>query len=32
VPKEIQDEIRAAVAQLFADGGPRPAITDPGMS
>src|SRR5258705_10115353 len=30
VPKEIQDEIRAAVLKLFADGGPRPAITDPG--
>jgi 4-hydroxyacetophenone monooxygenase len=30
VPKEIQDEIRAAVLKLFADGAPRPAITDPG--
>src|SRR6266851_1905526 len=30
VPKEIQDEIRAAVLKLFADGEPRPAITDPG--
>ena len=30
VPKEIQDEIRAAVLKLFVDGEPRPAITDPG--
>ena len=30
VPKEIQDEIRAAVVELFADGTPRPVITDPG--
>src|SRR3981189_3522200 len=30
VPKEIQDEIRAAVLKLFADGEPRPAIADPG--
>lgn len=30
VPKEIQDEIRAAVVKLFADGTPRPAIADPG--
>src|SRR5205085_8560949 len=30
VPKEIQDEIRAAVVKLFADGQPEPAITDPG--
>src|ERR1700704_6923747 len=30
VPKEIQDEIRAAVLKLFADGEPRAAITDPG--
>jgi 4-hydroxyacetophenone monooxygenase len=30
VPKEIQDEIRAAVLRLFANGEPRPAITDPG--
>jgi 4-hydroxyacetophenone monooxygenase len=30
VPKEIQDEIRAAVLKLFADGEPRPTITDPG--
>jgi len=30
VPKEIQDEIRAAVLKLFADREPRPAITDPG--
>jgi 4-hydroxyacetophenone monooxygenase len=30
LPKEIQDEIRAAVLRLFAHGDPRPAITDPG--
>ena len=30
VPKEIQDEIRAAVLELFANGEPKPAITDPG--
>lgn len=30
VPKEVQDEIRAAVVKLFADGTPRPAIADPG--
>jgi 4-hydroxyacetophenone monooxygenase len=30
VPKEIQDEIRAAVLKLFADGEPKPVITDPG--
>ncbi len=30
VPKEIQDEIRAAVLNLFAGGEPKPAITDPG--
>src|SRR5947209_15186235 len=30
VPREIQDEIRAAVLKLFANGAPRPAITDPG--
>src|SRR6476661_6918762 len=30
LPKEIQDEIRAAVVKLFADGEPRPVITDPG--
>src|SRR5205809_5922621 len=30
VPKEIQDEIRAAVLKLFENGGPQPAITDPG--
>lgn len=30
VPKEIQDEIRAAVLKLFENGEPRPAITDPG--
>ncbi|MBR0714617.1 NAD(P)/FAD-dependent oxidoreductase [Bradyrhizobium liaoningense] len=30
VPKEVQDEIRAAVVRLFADGTPRPVIADPG--
>ena len=30
VPREIQDEIRAAVLKLFANGEPDPAITDPG--
>src|SRR5689334_15956928 len=30
VPKEIQDEIRAAVLNLFANGQPAPVITDPG--
>ncbi|MHC4048477.1 flavin-containing monooxygenase [Bradyrhizobium sp. 25ACV] len=30
VPKEIQDEIRAAVVELFANGTPKPVITDPG--
>ncbi|KJC40774.1 monooxygenase [Bradyrhizobium sp. LTSP885] len=30
VPKEIQDEIRAAVLDLFAHGTPKPVITDPG--
>ncbi len=30
VPKQIQDEIRAAVLKLFEEGEPKPAITDPG--
>jgi 4-hydroxyacetophenone monooxygenase len=30
VPKEIQDEIRAAVLKLFEHGEPKPAISDPG--
>jgi 4-hydroxyacetophenone monooxygenase len=30
VPREIQDEIRAAVLELSANGEPRPVITDPG--
>ena len=30
VPKDIQDEIRAAVLKLFAGGDARPAISDPG--
>src|SRR5947207_3121083 len=30
VPKEIQDEVRAAVLKLFENGEPKPAITDPG--
>src|ERR1043165_1660121 len=30
VPKEIQDEVRAAVLKLFENGEPTPAVTDPG--
>src|ERR1700732_1839494 len=30
LPPEIQDEIRAAVLKLFANGEPKPVITDPG--
>ena len=30
VPEAIQDEIRAAVLKLFANGEPTPAINDPG--
>jgi len=30
VPKDIQDEIRAAVLKLFENGEPEPAIVDPG--
>src|SRR4051794_23050308 len=30
VPKDIQDEIRAAVLKLFSKGEPKPAIADPG--
>ena len=30
VPTQIQDEIRAAVVRLFAQGTPKPVITDPG--
>jgi 4-hydroxyacetophenone monooxygenase len=30
VPQDIQDEIRAAVVKLFAEGTPTPVITDPG--
>jgi 4-hydroxyacetophenone monooxygenase len=30
VPADIQDEIRAAVVELFAHGNPQPVITDPG--
>jgi 4-hydroxyacetophenone monooxygenase len=30
VPKNIQDEIRAAVLKLFENGAPKPVITDPG--
>src|ERR1700749_2484469 len=30
VPPEIQDEIRAAIVELFADVTPKPAISDPG--
>ena len=30
LPEAIQDQIRAAVLKLFANGEPEPAITDPG--
>lgn len=30
LPPHIQDEIRAAVVDLFRDGTPKPVITDPG--
>ena len=30
VPAHVQDEIRAAVVDLFRDGTPKPVITDPG--
>ena len=30
LPQEIQDEIRAAVVNLFAHGHPKPVISDPG--
>ncbi|MGY8663966.1 NAD(P)/FAD-dependent oxidoreductase [Bradyrhizobium sp. UFLA05-109] len=30
VPRDVQDEIRAAVVELFAHGHPTPVITDPG--
>ena len=30
VPQDIQDEIRAAVVKLFAEGTPTPIIADPG--
>jgi 4-hydroxyacetophenone monooxygenase len=30
LPREIQDEIRAAVVTLFAHGDPKPVINDPG--
>lgn len=30
MPEEIQDKIRAAVLNLFANGTPKPVITDPG--
>src|SRR5438477_9258022 len=30
LPPEIQDDIRAAVLKLFADGEPKPVIADPG--
>jgi 4-hydroxyacetophenone monooxygenase len=30
LPRDVQDEIRAAVLKLFADGQLKPAITDPG--
>jgi 4-hydroxyacetophenone monooxygenase len=30
VPKDVQDEIRAAVVRLYENGVPKPVITDPG--
>src|SRR5438445_12210474 len=30
LPRDVQDEIRAAVVKLFANGEPKPAVTDPG--
>src|SRR6202035_2899421 len=30
VPAQIQEKIRAAVVRLFAQGAPKPVITDPG--
>src|SRR5436853_5434103 len=30
VPRDIQDEIRAAVVKLFENGEPKPVVTDPG--
>src|SRR3954465_2949126 len=30
VPRDIQEEIRAAVVKLFENGEPKPVITDPG--
>ena len=30
IPKEIQDEIRAAVLKLYENGEPKPVISDPG--
>src|SRR5712675_2199598 len=30
LPRDSQDEIRAAVVKLFANGEPKPAVTDPG--
>src|ERR1700704_4251657 len=30
LPRDVQDEIRAAVVKLFEKGEPQPAITDPG--
>jgi 4-hydroxyacetophenone monooxygenase len=30
LPQEIQHEIRAAILKLFANGNPKPVISDPG--
>src|SRR5438132_9936736 len=30
LPREVQDEIRAAVVKLFENGEPKPVISDPG--
>src|SRR5213595_3434537 len=30
LPRDVQDEIRAAVVKLFEGGEPKPVITDPG--
>src|SRR3954471_24651639 len=30
LPRDVQDEIRAAIVKLFENGEPKPVITDPG--
>src|SRR4051812_21197161 len=30
LPREVQDEIRAAILKLFKNGAPKPVISDPG--